>query len=108
MNFPEAMRTLNWLVKVSIWLPYQQQLISPSMRVHPPYLCHQGLVYVAYVSYGGGSYWGTSCLVNLLGNTVVCAGSEDALLIAQISTDTVSVITQYFHDRRPELYQEVV
>ena len=47
---------INWLVKVSVWLPYQQQLISPSMRVHLPYLCQQGLWRMgcrAYVSYGG-------------------------------------------------------
>ena len=40
----------------------------------------------------GHTAWGTSHLVNPLGNTVVRAGSEEALLIAQISTDTVSVI----------------
>ena len=110
VDFPEAVRTLALKGAHLVVVPtaIDKPEFEGSSTILVPARALENGVYVAYVSYGGGSYWGTSRLVNPLGNTVVCAGSEEALLIAQISSDTVPVISPYLHDRRPELYQEVV
>ena len=42
-------------------------------------------IYVAYVNFPGESYEGQSHLANPQGKTVVCAGSEEAMMVAEIS-----------------------
>ena len=109
VGFPEAVRSLALkgaqLIVVPTAIDVREYESTPTKLV--PTRALENQLHIAYVNYACGSYRGLSCLSNPLGNTVVCAGSEEALLIAQISTKT-PLSFSYLGDRKTELYGELV
>jgi len=90
LDFPEAMRSLaqkgaQFVPVLTATADLQYDNIS---KIVIPAKALENQVYVAYANYTGGSYIGLSHLANPLGRTVVCAGSVEALLVAQISIKT--------------------
>ena len=109
VSFPEAVRSLALKGAQLVAVPTAtniREYETASTKVVPARALENQL-YVAYANYAGVSYWGLSRLSNPLGNTVVCAGSEEALVIARIPTKT-NLSFSYLGDRKPELYGEVV
>ena len=89
LDFPESMRALaqkeaNIVVVLTAVADSQYSNIS---QLIVPARALDNQVYVAYSNYAGGSYVGQSHLANPGGKTVVCAGSEDAMLVAKIAID---------------------
>lgn len=59
-----------------------------------------------------GKFYGTSYFVNPLGQIIACASEDkDELLVAEFDLDLIEQIRskwQFFRDRRPETYNEIV
>jgi len=59
-----------------------------------------------------GHFYGTSYFVNPLGEIFACASDDkDELLVAEFDLDLIQTVRnkwQFFRDRRPELYDEIV
>jgi len=109
VDFPEAVRSLALKGAQLIVVPTasdSREFQNNSTKLVPARALENQL-HIAYVNYAGEPYRGLSRLSNPLGNTVVCAGSEEALVIAQISTKT-PLSFSYLGDRKPELYGELV
>jgi N-carbamoylputrescine amidase len=59
-----------------------------------------------------GHFYGTSYFVNPLGEIFACASDDkDELLVAEFDLDLIQTVRnkwQFYRDRRPELYDEIV
>ena len=90
LDFPETLRSLalkgaKFVPVLTATADMQYDNIS---KIIVPAKALENQLYLAYTNYVGGPYIGLSHLSNPLGRTVVCAGSEQAMLVAQISIKT--------------------
>ena len=90
LDFPEAMRNLakKGAQFVPVLTATADREYDNISKIVIPAKALENQLYVAYTNYTGGSYIGLSHLSNPLGRTVVCAGSEEALLVARIPIKT--------------------
>ena len=90
LDFPEALRSLaqKGAKFVPVLTATADMMYDNISKIVVPAKALENQLYLAYTNYVGGPYIGLSHLSNPLGRTVVCAGSEEALLIAQISIKT--------------------
>jgi predicted amidohydrolase len=116
VEFPEAVRALALAGAELIAVP--TALIEPFgivSRTLVPTRAFENQVYVAYAGMcgreGNLGYCGLSCVVGPDGQDVARAGTDPALLVADIDPFAISKGRQentYFSDRRPELYGKPV
>jgi predicted amidohydrolase len=116
VEFPEAVRALALAGAELIAVP--TALIQPfdiAARTLVPARAFENQVYVAYAGLcgreGNLSYCGLSCIVGPDGRDLARAGTEPALLIADIDSSAITDGRQanpYLADRRPELYDSPV
>jgi predicted amidohydrolase len=116
VEFPEAVRALA--------LVGAQLIAVPTAPIEPFGIVSQTLVaarafenqvYVAYAGMCGREgnlcYCGLSCVVGPDGGDLARAGTDPALLVADIDPSAISkgrLVNPYFSDRRPELYGKPV
>jgi N-carbamoylputrescine amidase len=58
-----------------------------------------------------GKFYGSSYFVDPRGNFLAEAGEEDALVVAEMDLDMIDEVRgtwQFFRDRRPETYKELL
>jgi predicted amidohydrolase len=116
IEFPEAVRALALAGADLIAVP--TALIQPFdivARTLVPARAFENQVYIAYAGMcgreGDQGYCGLSCIVGPDGQDLARAGTEPALLFADIYPSAISSGRQsnpYLSDRRPELYAEPV
>jgi 5-aminopentanamidase len=112
VEFPEAVRSLALLGADAILVPTaltDEYAAVPNFIV--PARSVENQVYVAYCNHAGVEngmrFLGGSCLTGTDGRALVAAGSEDALIIGEITRRAQNAAAQtypYRADRRPELY----
>jgi predicted amidohydrolase len=112
VEFPETVRSLVLAGAELVLVPTaltEEYGTVPSLLV--PARAVENQVYVAYCNHAGIEngmrFLGRSCLVAPDGQSVVAAGSSDALIVGEISRGAqleIAKIYPYRADRRPDLY----
>ena len=113
VEFPEVLRILALKGAQLIAVPAASLHSSKESRFivnnTVPARAQENRVFVAYVNHcQGGDYLGHSVLCGPLGEPIVKAGAEEALLVASICLDELQEGNcQYLSERRPDLYKDV-
>ena len=119
VEFPEAVRILAQqgveLVAVPTALVVPSPPVPTSIEISKtlvPARALENQIFIAYVNRSGSegdlAYCGLSCVVGPDGKDLVRAGSESALLFAEIDHSAIAKersTYSYLDERRPELYQ---
>jgi predicted amidohydrolase len=116
VEFPEAVRTLTMAGADFVAVP--TALMKPYCRIAHhvvPARAYENEVYVAYVNRcgveGDLEYCGLSCVTGPDGEDIVRAGTQEAILFADIDKRTIEEARQknpVLGDRRPQLYDRPV
>ncbi|NNL76775.1 MAG: carbon-nitrogen hydrolase family protein [Desulfobacterales bacterium] len=116
VEFPEAVRALTMAGADFIAVP--TALMKPYCQIANhvvPARAYENEIYVAYVNRCGVEgrleYCGLSCIIGPDGSEIIRAGSQEALLIADIDKLKIEEMRKknpVLGDRRPEVYDKLV
>ena len=110
IEFPEAARTLALrgaqLIAVPTAVTVDVEYRNITARLVPA-RAMENRVNVAYVNHTGGNFSGTSVCCNQAGDYCLLSGPEEALLLAQITSDVDESLHSFLKSRRPDCYKEL-